>query len=203
MRDVGKDMLAPDAAVDARRRDAAVDAAAPKRDAAADRPADAQPMAAPVAVPNALFGFELAAPDWTSIDTTLSRDTTKHTQGAASLAFSIPATGASSVKSRAFVTDDLALGDNTSMSIDIFVAAKQTGDANTEMWVDCQSAGVFGIYMGYRSLTPLKVGGWTPVTFAIPAGVASAFAGKFSDCSISFHVVGTGLFRYDRMGFIP
>jgi hypothetical protein len=193
-----------DAAVDAVRPDAAPDAPA-KPDVAVDRARDteAPPTTSPVAVPTDLFGFELAGPDWSSAESTLKRDTSRHTQGAASLDLTVPATGTATLKSRSFSTTELGLGSNLHMSVDLFVGAKQTGNANMEMWVDCQSAGVYGVYMGYRALSALKVGGWTPLAYNLPGPVASAFAGKFTDCQVWFQIVGTGTFGYDRMGFVP
>jgi hypothetical protein len=179
----------------------AADALESPDDAAADGPA-AQADASAVRVPNALFGFELAGPDWTSTDAKVTRDTTLFTQGAASLALTIGDTGEASVRSRSFMTSGLgATGGH--LSVDLFVGQKQTGDSNMEAWVDCQSANVFGVYLGYKALTPLKAGAWTSLTYTLPGAVSRAFAGSFSDCQVWFHLAGAGLFRYDRMGFAP
>jgi hypothetical protein len=194
-----EDGPSPDAASDA----AALDAAADARDAAADRASDARASTdmSTAAVPGALFGFENAGPDWTSADTTLTRDTV-HTEGTASLAFTVGASGTTTLRSRAFETASLS-ASGTRISVDLFVNEAQTGDANTEMWVDCESAGVFGVYMGYKAIAALKASAWTPLVFKMPPEVMSAFTGKFSDCRISFQLAGKGLFRYDRMGFAP
>ena len=201
--------MAADAALDAgddgARPDVGADAPAPAdaRDAGADRAPDLRAAAdmATAAGPGALFGFENAAPDWTSTDTTLMRDTS-HTEGASSLAFTVGATGTATVRSRSFDTGGLP-ASGTRLSVDLFVNEPQTGDANTEMWVDCQSANVFGVYMGYKALAALKAPAWTPLTFKMPAEVMSAFSGKFSDCQIWFQLVGKGLFRYDKLAFLP
>jgi hypothetical protein len=106
------------------------------------------------------------------------------------------------LRSKTFATAGLSPA-GTRLSVDVFVSARQSGDANIEMWVDCQSANVLGVYMGYRALSALKVGDWTPLTYRMPSEVAAAFSGDFSDCQIWFQVTGAGLFRYDRMGFAP
>jgi hypothetical protein len=189
-------------ATDAGAVDVTVDAPALTRDLAVDRAADTR-APTPVSVPNDLFGFERTGPDWTSAETALVRDTRTKTEGAASLQFTVPAAGTTTLKSRSFATGDLGVGASTQLSVDIFVTDKQIGDANTELWVDCQSAGVYGVYLGYKALTALRAGGWTPVTFKMPAAVVTAFKGKFSDCQVSFQLAGKGLFRYDRLGFAP
>jgi len=220
--DAGADLSPPDVAPDATAgaRDAAADApaaadaapdardAAPDtmsnlgRDAAPDRSPDLSGGAdlSPATVPSALFGFELAAPDWTSADTQLMRDPNVRTEGAASLAFTTA--GTTAIRSRSFATRPLNLS-GTRISVDLFVNEKQVGDANTEMWIDCESAGVFGVYMGYRALPALKAPAWTSLTYRLPAEVLQAFGGDFNDCQIWFQLVGRGLFRYDRMGFAP
>jgi hypothetical protein len=201
---------APDAAADAALdglpagRDAAAgtrDDAAGTRDAADDRAPDLGAADLPPAsVPSALFGFEMTAPDWTSADTPLVHDTSVRTEGAASVAFTTA--GTTTLRSRSFDTRRLNLS-GTRISVDLFVDEKQSGDANTEMWVDCQSAGVFGVYMGYKALGALKAPAWTSLTYRMPAEVLDAFAGDFTDCQVWFQLVGKGLFRYDRMGFAP
>jgi hypothetical protein len=213
----------PDAAVDLPADGPTADAA---RDAGADRPADAAPDAArdaapdvgrdaapdlstdlssgadlaPVTVPSALFGFEMAAPDWTSTDTTIMRDTGVRTEGAASLAFTTA--GTTTLRSRSFATKGLN-ATGTRISVDLFVNEQQSGAANTEMWVDCESASVFGVYLGYKALAALKAPAWTSLTYKMPPAVMSAFAGDFADCQVWFQLAGKGLFRYDRMGFAP
>jgi hypothetical protein len=182
----------PEAPADARAPDTA-----PMPDAGRDAAATSQ-----VTVPNALFGFELAAPDWLSTDTTLVRDTRQFTEGAASLSFTVGAGGTASVKSRLFATSGLGAKGGR-LSVDLFVGAKQIGDSNMEMWVDCQSANVYGVYLGYKALTALKAGAWTSLSYTMPAAVAHAFTGDYRDCEISFQVAGQGLFRYDRLGFAP
>jgi hypothetical protein len=196
------DGAAPEVAADAP-ADGPFDAAATSdaRDATVDaRPPDA---ATSVRVPNALFGFEMTGTDWTSAETPLTRDTAQRTEGAASVAFTLPAAGGTTyVRSRAFATDELG-ATGPSLSVDMFVGQSQVANANMEMWVDCPSATVNGVYLGYRALSALKVNSWTPVTFRMPAPVAAAYAGKFKDCKTWFKVDGRGLFRYDRMGFPP
>jgi hypothetical protein len=195
-------------APDAARADAAADAppardlAPDSRDAARDRSPDLSSGAdlSPATVPSELFGFEHPEPDWTSADTSLMRDTDVRTEGAASLAFTTP--GLTTLRSRSFGTSTLGVM-GTRISVDLFVNEKQIGDANTEMWVDCESAGVFGVYMGYKALPALKAPAWTSLTYRMPAEVLAAFGGEFSDCQVWFQLVGKGLFRYDRMGFAP
>ena len=199
--------------------DAAPDAA---RDAGADRPADAARDAAPdvgrdaapdrssdlsggadlsmVTVPSPLFGFEMTAPDWSSADTPLMRDTDVRTEGAAALAFTTP--GTTTLRSRSFATKPLNWSGGR-ISVDLFVNEKQVGDANTEMWVDCETAGVFGVYIGYKALAALKAPAWTSLTYRLPAEVLQALGGEFEDCQVWFQLAGKGLFRYDRMGFAP
>lgn len=183
--------------------DAPADAGADARDASPDRASDVRLAAdmSSAAVPGGLFGFEDPGSDWTSTDTMLMRDTTR-TEGAASLAFTVGPSGVATIRSRSFDTSTLS-ASGTRLSVDVFVNEAQMGDANTEMWVDCQSASVFGVYMGYKALTGLKAPGWTQLNFNIPAQVMSAFKGKFTDCQVWFELEGKGLFRYDRMGFAP
>jgi hypothetical protein len=193
-----------DAGDDGARPDVGSDAPAPAdaRDTGADRAPDLRAAADMAAAgPGALFGFENAAPDWTSTDTPLMRDPI-HTEGAASLAFTVGASGTTTVRSRSFDTTSLS-ASGTRLSVDVFLNEPQTGDANTEMWVDCESANVFGVYLGYKALAALKAPGWTQLTFKMPAEVMSAFNGKFSDCQIWFQLVGKGLFRYDKLAFLP
>jgi hypothetical protein len=189
-------------------RDAAADAPADARDAA-PVPRDAAPDRAPdvgaadlpaSSVAGTLFGFDLTAPDWTSADTTLVRDTAVHTEGAASVAFTTG--GTSTLRSRSFATKGLGV-TGTRLSVDLFVNEKQIGDANTEMWVDCQSASVFGVYMGYKALGALKAPGWTALSYTMPASVKQALSGDFTDCQIWFQLVGKGLFRFDHLAFVP
>jgi hypothetical protein len=202
---------APDAAPDAPAADARDAASSDTRDAAApgdardtgpDRSPDLSTGAdlSPAKVPSALFGFEMTAPDWTSADTPLVRDTEVRTEGAASLAFTTAS--ATTLRSRSFGTKTLGL-TGTRINVDLFVNEKQVGDANTEMWVDCESAGVFGVYMGYKALAALKAPAWTSLTYRMPPEVLGAFGGDFNDCQVWFQLVGKGLFRYDRMGFAP
>jgi len=189
-------------AADAPAADAGPDAR-DARDTSPDRGPDLR-LAADMpsaAGPGQLFGFENPGSDWTSSDTPLMRDTTR-TEGTASLAFTVGSAGVTTVRSRSFDTTTLAIS-GPNLSVDLFVNEPQVGAANTEMWVDCQSASVFGVYMGYKALTALKAPGWTPLTFRIPPEVMTAFRGKFTDCQVWLQLVGKGLFRYDRLTFAP
>jgi hypothetical protein len=196
--DAGAD-AAPDAAPDT--APAARDAGPDMRDAAPDRAPDLGGGDLPaVTAASALFGFEMTTPDWTSTDTRLVSDTAVHTEGEASLAFTTP--GSTTLRSRSFATKGLGV-TGTRISVDLFVNEKQVGDANTEMWVDCESAAVFGVYMGYKALGALKAPGWTQLTYTMPAQVKQALSGDYTDCQIWFQLVGKGLFRYDHLGFAP
>jgi hypothetical protein len=186
---------APDAAAPADAAPAAVDG----RDAAADRSPDTRVAVTPMAA-NPIFGFESPG-DWTSNDVTLTRDSAR-TDGESSLSFTVGARGAVLMRSRSF--DTTAIGTiGTRMSLDVYLSEPQIGDASIEMWADCQSAALNGVYMGYKALTPLKSPGWSALNYTIPAPVLSAFRGKYSDCAIMLQLAGKGLFRYDRMLFLP
>jgi hypothetical protein len=208
-RSMSVDVSTPDVAADAPVPDVPVDAAV-------DAPIDAMPDKMPtdmgpppaVTVPNGLFGFELppvtgtTMPDWSSKEATLQRDTVVRSQGVASTAFTVPAGGLVTMTSRLFVTNEVT-SVTGSIGLDMFVAETQvTASPSTQMWFDCPTASVNGVYVERKSLGMLKVGGWSFLEFKLPPVVQAALTARGNVCMVWFEHRGNGLFRYDKMGFI-
>jgi hypothetical protein len=165
---------------------AAVDAAAPSGDGSSG-----------MVVSGSLFGFERALPDWTSMETMLKSDTTEKTEGMASLSFTPAAK--TFVRSRAFATSETP-GATAKLSLDVWVAEKQSFQSNIQIRFDCRPA-VYDAYLGYKTLADLTPGKWNTLAFDVPGNAVAAFQGQNMGCKIWLEHNGTGLTRYDRMGF--
>lgn len=87
------------------------------------------------------------------------------------------------LKSPYFLTSAFAKY-SSALAYDIFIPSipgnpNWVGD--TQLYVDCQSAGVYSDYIGIALLQPLVLGAWNTVTFVLPAEVIAAIQGNHSD----------------------
>jgi hypothetical protein len=198
--DAARDVLAADSSADA-----SADSAP---DLPPDLPPDREPDIAPpptILVPTALFGFELptgGTADWTSPETTVRRDTTVFTQGAASLSFTVPSGGLVTLQSRSFNTNELS-GVTSTLGLEIFVNELQiSSDYATDLYGDCPAASLNGAWLGRASLSNTRVGMWNYVEIKLMPNVFAALSTRGNVCTLKFLHRGTGQFRYDQMGFV-
>jgi hypothetical protein len=197
-----------DSSTDMTAADAAPDSAP---DLPADLPPDREPDVAPpptILVPTALFGFELptptggGVPDWSSAETTVRRDTAVFTQGNASVSFTVPSGGLVTLQSRSFITNELS-GVTGTLGLEIFVNELQiNSDYSSQLYCDCPSASINGVWLGRAALANTRVGMWNYVELKLPANVLTALSMRNNVCVLRFEHRGTGQFRYDKMGFV-
>lgn len=158
---------------------------------------DARPPVAASQGMGALFGFENAAPDWTAGDLPLTRDTTRMTEGAASLMF--VARAQHRISSRAFDTAELPKLTNK-LSIDIYLTSPE---GFIDLTIECQAAKLGGTSLGQKPFKGRALETWSPVVFDLPDRVVTALAMKANGCRMWFEHNGLGVVRYDRLAFIP
>lgn len=210
-------------AQDTRPAPAAADSAALSHDAAAPvdaptvdgRPVDASselsarneggaPTDGQAPAASALFGFENAAPDWTSTETTLTRDTTVVSEGAAALAFTMTKNKAA-IRSRAFDTTEFTVPGTSRLSIDLFLEVPQPSGANVGARFECASAKLNESGIPAREVAALPAGRWVPLVLAVPPHVAAVLTKNYwQGCKIWLEINNLdGLVRVDRMTFVP
>lgn len=154
-------------------------------------PASTQPS------PNALFGFENAAPDWTSSEAVLMRDSVRITEGTSSLMF--VSKNFTRINSRAFDTSELS-GITGRLSLDVYLTFPE---GQVTLQFECSAARIGATNLGTRSLAGYPLEAWNTIYFEVPARIVSALATKYNGCKIWFEHHGNGVTRYDRLTFVP
>jgi hypothetical protein len=105
------------------------------------------------------------------------------------------------LESRILLTAELS-GVTGTLAIDIFVNELQLdGRFGADLSCDCPNV-LNGKYIGHVSVANARVGMWNRYELAVPKDVQAAFSSKTNACTLKFAHLGTGMFRYDNMGFV-
>jgi hypothetical protein len=151
-----------------------------------------------------LFGFEDASL-WHSSQASLATTPNPRTQGCFST--SVSGSGYMTIAGNPFPAG--AAGNPTVMKVDLFIPTAQPNPSwlgALQSYLECPSGNVFNAYIGQVELTGLPIGAFSSLSFTLPAGVRTALAGGFNDCSIklALNVNQTGqLWFLDNLRFIP
>jgi len=148
---------------------------------------------------NSLFSFDIPA-DWSMDGGTVAADAAVKSQGTGSISFTVASKTV--IRSRPFATSEVP-GATTKISMDVYIDATQSNQANIQMWFECVAANVYNGYIEYRPLGGIALKTWTPVVFNMPTPVATAMKGNFTGCKLWMDIEASGLLRFDNMGFVP
>jgi hypothetical protein len=152
-----------------------------------------------------VFGFEDIG-FWQVIQgsATLIKDTTRKTQGTASLRMS--GNNFVVIESDAMNTQDIT-GEKSPLRMDVFVGGNQPNPyyaGAVQLYAHCPSCGIYNKYISQVELTPLPRNQFVTVSFPLPSSVIQALQGNHADFTwrLSLNAnPGAGPYNFDNMRF--